>query len=314
MSGADGSTALVGRAYAKINLGLEVLGRREDGYHEIRTILQTIELGDDLRFAPRDGGIELEVRGADVPADPSNLVWRAAALLAEASGCNRGVSIRIEKRVPPGAGLGGGSSDAALTLLALDRLWNTRASPEDLQQIAGRLGMDVPFFLHGGTAIAVGRGDEVYPLALAVDFPIVLILPDFSVSTAAAYRNLRLTKRESRLTLQHLAWGVPGVRLRLKELVNDLESATGKHSVAIGEYKKRLLECGAFGSMMSGSGSSVFGMFQDEAAARCATDSLRAPGIRTIATRTLGGDEYRAKRFPLPSRSSFERAEEASER
>jgi 4-diphosphocytidyl-2-C-methyl-D-erythritol kinase len=314
MSAAGEGRALLAQACAKINLGLEVLGRREDGYHEIRTILQTIDLGDDLRFVSRPAGIELEVEGAEVPAGPSNLVWRAAALLAEESGCRRGVSIHVEKRVPPGAGLGGGSSDAALTLLALDRLWGTGASPEDLHRIAARLGMDVPFFLHGGTAIAVGRGDELYPLQLAIDFPIVLILPDFSVSTAEAYRNLRLTKRESSLTLQHFAWGVPGVRSGSGELVNDLEGATGEHSNAIQEFKTLLRAGGAFGSMMSGSGSSVFGMFQDEAAARRATDSLRARGIRAIATRTLGRDEYRAKRFPLPSHSSFQRAEEASER
>jgi 4-diphosphocytidyl-2-C-methyl-D-erythritol kinase len=309
----EGET-LAARAYAKINLGLEVLGRREDGYHEIRTILQTIDLGDELRFQSRESGIELSVGGADVPADSSNLVWRAASLLAESSGCRRGVSIHVEKRVPPGSGLGGGSSDAALTLLVLDRLWGIGAAPEDLDRIAGRLGMDAPFFLHGGTAIAVGRGDEVYPLELAIDFPIVLILPDFSVSTADAYRNLRLTKRESSLTLQHLAWGVSGVRNGLGKVVNDLEGATGEHSSAIEEYKRLLLSHGAFVSMMSGSGSSVFGMFQDEAAARRATDSLRASGIRAIGTRTLGRDAYRAKRFPLPSRSSFERAEEASER
>jgi 4-diphosphocytidyl-2-C-methyl-D-erythritol kinase len=306
--------ALSARACAKINLGLEVLGRREDGYHEIRTILQTIDLGDDLRFTSRASGIELTVAGADVPADATNLVWRAASLLAESSGCRRGVSIHLEKRIPPGSGLGGGSSDAAATLLALDRLWGTRASHEDLNLIAGTLGMDVPFFLHGGAMIAVGRGDEVYPLDLAIDFPIVLILPDFAVSTAEAYRNLRLTKRESRLTLLPFAWGGSGVRGGLGALVNDLEGATGEHCSAIGEYKRLLLERGAFVSMMSGSGSSVFGMFQDEAAARRATDSLRASGIRAIRTRTLGRDDYRAKRFPLPSRSSYERAEEASER
>jgi 4-diphosphocytidyl-2-C-methyl-D-erythritol kinase len=290
-------SGIAARAFAKVNLGLEVLRRREDGYHELRTVLSTIDFCDQLRFERRRSGIELAVtteRG-NVPEGEGNLVHRAATLLAEASGCRAGASIHLEKKVPAGAGLGGGSSDAAVTLLALDRLWGLRASPSDLHGIASRLGMDVPFFLHGGTALAVGRGDEVYPLATELELPIVLILPDFSISTAEAYGNLRLTNRESGLTLQHFAWGVPNIGVALRELCNDLEGAAGVHSTSIQEYKRLLLESGAFAAMMSGSGSSVFGIFQDEVSAEECRRWLRLRRIRAIATKTLQGAEYRAR-------------------
>ena len=157
--------------------------------------------------------------------------------------------------------------------------------------------MDVPFFLYGGTALAVSRGDEVYPLAGPDDLPIVLILPDFSISTADAYGNLRLTNSEADLTLQHFSWNLPEVRLGLRELVNDLESAAGERFSSIQEYKRLLLDLGASSSMMSGSGSSVFGIFHDEASARDAARSLGLRGIEAVATKTVGGRAYRAERL-----------------
>ncbi|MGH9320491.1 MAG: 4-(cytidine 5'-diphospho)-2-C-methyl-D-erythritol kinase, partial [Vicinamibacteria bacterium] len=195
--------SLHARAFAKINLGLEVLRRREDGYHEIRTILQTIDFCDELNFEDSDGEIRLAVDAKGVPTGPENLVHRAARGLAEAAGYCGGCVIHLEKRVPPGRGLGGGSSDAAAALLALDRLWGTRAPLEDLHRLAAGIGMDVPFFLYGGAALALGRGDEIHPLDRSFDFPIVLILPEFSISTAAAYGSLRLTNREPSLKLLH---------------------------------------------------------------------------------------------------------------
>jgi 4-diphosphocytidyl-2-C-methyl-D-erythritol kinase len=277
------------RAFAKVNLGLEVLGKREDGYHELRTILQTIAFFDELTFELSDS-LRLTCSDPSLGAGPENLVIRAAALLAEAAGVRGGAAIHLEKRIPAGKGLGGGSSDAAMTLLALDRLWRTRATAGDLQRLGSRLGMDVPFFLHGGTALAVGRGDEVYPLA-ELDLPIVLILPDFSISTAGVYGNLRLTKRETGHTLPNFAWELPEVRLR--DLVNDLESAVGARSDSIQLYKRLLLELGATSSMMSGSGSAVFGTFHDEASAGSAAGSLSLRGIRAVATLTVGRRTYR---------------------
>jgi 4-diphosphocytidyl-2-C-methyl-D-erythritol kinase len=306
--------ALRGRAYAKINFGLEVLGKRPDGYHELRTILATVDFFDELTFLSRPEGIQFSTNAPELQGE-DNLVCRAARLLAEEASCRRGATIHLEKRIPAGAGLGGGSSDAALTLLALDRLWRTNADPKDLHRLACRLGMDVPFFLRGGTAIAVGRGDDLYPLDLPLDFHIVLILPDFGISTVEVYGNLRLTKRESSHTLQHFAWGVsPMQRSGLEDLVNDLEGATGARSTAIQEFKRLLREQGARGSMMSGSGSSVFGVFQDEVSASRAARALGSSGIRAMATRTLDGTTYRARRLQPISPSPSERDEDAERR
>jgi 4-diphosphocytidyl-2-C-methyl-D-erythritol kinase len=310
------------RAYAKVNLGLEVLGRREDDYHELRTILQTVDFHDELRFEEEGSGIRLTTNDPSLETGEENLVVRAASLLAQAAGYRGGAFIHLEKRIPKGMGLGGGSSDAATTLLALDRLWKTGASSRDLHRLASAIGMDVPFFLYGGTALAVSRGDEVYPLEMPVDLPIVLILPDFSISTVEAYGNLRLTNREAGLTLQHFAWNLPEVRVGLSELVNDLESAAGDRFDSIQEYKRLLLDLGATSSMMSGSGSSVFGVFHDEASAGDAARSLGLRGIRAIATKTVGGRALRAQRLkqlasigPSGASGSFgnRRREEASE-
>ena len=295
------------RAYAKVNLGLEVLFRRQDGYHELRTILQTVDLCDRLSFESRSSGIELDLPDLpDLPDlddldDPSlptgseNLVVRAAELLAERVDRTVGVSIELEKRIPVGRGLGGGSSDAAVTLLALNELWQAGLSYRDLSGLGAEIGMDVPFFLFGGTALGVGRGDEIFPLAHQVDVPIVLILPDFAISTVAAYRNLILTKRRSSLKLHSFASSSFGGGNGLLDLTNDLEAATREHLSSINGYKQILLELGAAASLMSGSGSAVFGIFGDEVVTRSAVQSLKGRGIRAIATRTLAGNTYRER-------------------
>ena len=289
------------RAYAKVNLGLEVLFRREDGYHELRTILQTVDLYDRLSFESRSSGIELDLPdlpdmdGPSLPTGSENLVVRAAELLAERVDCPVGVRIGLEKRIPVGRGLGGGSSDAAVTLLALNELWQAGLSYRDLSGLGAELGMDVPYFLFGGTALGVGRGDEIFPLAHQVDVPIVLILPDFAISTAAAYRNLILTKRKSSLKLHSFASSSFGGGNGLLDLTNDLEAATREHLSSINGYKQILLELGAVASLMSGSGSAVFGVFDDEAVTRSAVQSLKGRGIRAIATRTLAGNTYRER-------------------
>jgi 4-diphosphocytidyl-2-C-methyl-D-erythritol kinase len=287
-------TECVVRAYAKINLGLEVLGRRDDGYHELRTILQTIGLHDELRIRAGDEpGVRLTSNDQRIPLDSSNLAAVAAHLLAERTGHELALEIHLEKRIPAGAGLGGGSSNAATTLMALNHMWGSAVRRETLHEMAAQIGMDVPFFLYGGSALAVGRGDELYPLDVGSDLPIVLILPDFSISTAAAYSNLRLTKKRSGLTLQHFAWSDPYGRNGLGELVNDLEGATGEHSPSIQEYKTLLLERGATSAMMSGSGSAVFGVFPDASSAQSAAAALELVGVRTVQTTTLSAASYR---------------------
>lgn len=294
---------ITARAFAKINLGLEVLAKRDDGYHELRTILQTIDFHDELSFNRQHDGIALTTNDPTIAAGPDNLVHRAAeALAAHAGGGGLGAAIHLDKRVPAGMGLGGGSADAAITLLALDRLWGLNTSARDLHQIAASIGVDVPFFLYGGTAIAVGRGDEIYPLGIEASWPIVLILPDFSISTASAYSSLILTKPGSGLTLQHFAWRSPSVGDRLGELVNHLEGATGSHAPKIEEYRQTLLDRGAIAAMMSGSGAAVFGVFEQEPSARAVANSLTREGLNAVATKTLTRDEYRRRRLAEVSR------------
>ncbi len=287
---------MIFRAYAKVNLGLEVLFRRQDGYHELRTILQTVDLYDRLSFEPSDGGIELVVEHPEIPRGPDNLVVKAAQALAGEIGTQEGMRIELDKRIPPGRGLGGGSADAAMTLVALNELWGSGVSNRTLYRLAAKIGMDVPFFLSGGTALGIGRGEEVYPLEMQLDRPIVLILPDFAISTAEAYHNLILTKRESSLKLRYFVLSLGG-RDELLDLANDLESATNEYSPAIQEYKEILLGLGAATSSMSGSGSAVFGIFNDEALARSAARGLAARGIRAIATRTLTRQDYWERRL-----------------
>ena len=285
------------RAYAKVNLGLEVLAARQDGYHELRTIFQTVDFYDCLTFRPADKGIELIASDPGLPPPHDNLVVKAACVLARELGSSEGVQIELEKRIPQGRGLGGGSADAAMTLLALNELWRGGLSEAELSGLATGIGMDVAFFLCGGTALGIGRGDEVYPLECQMDVPIVLILPEFAIATTSAYRDLILTKRESGLKLRSFALSRLGGREELLGLVNDLESATKEYAPAIHGYKESLLELGAAGSMMSGSGSAVYGIFYDEALARSAARTLTARGLRAIQTRTLTRRTYRERRL-----------------
>ena len=179
------------RAHAKINLDLRVLGTRVDGFHELRTVFQAVALHDTVTCVPREGPLAIECDVAGVPLDHGNLVWRAADVLWRSIrrlGAPRDVLIRLDKRIPLQAGLGGGSADAAATLLALTRLWRVPVRASQLTDIAATLGADVPFFLSGGTALGLGRGDEVYPLADLPRHWIVLVIPGFGVSSADAYK------------------------------------------------------------------------------------------------------------------------------
>ena len=178
------------RAYAKINLDLRVLGTRLDGFHELRTVFQSISLHDTVACIPREGPFAIECSAAGVPLDRSNLIWRAAEALWRAlrrSGPIYGVGVRLDKRIPLQAGLGGGSADAAAALIGLARTWGVPLRPAQLTDVAATLGADVPFFLAGGTALGLGRGDDVYPLADLPRHWIVLLVPGFGVSTSEAY-------------------------------------------------------------------------------------------------------------------------------
>ncbi len=189
-----GTRPVIVRAYAKINLDLRVLGMRPDGFHELRTVFQSVSLHDTVACIPREGPFAIECSAAGVPLDRSNLIWRAAEALWRAlrrSGPICDVGVRLEKRIPLQAGLGGGSADAAAALVGLARTWNVPLRPAQLTDVAATLGADVPFFLAGGTALGLGRGDEVYPLADLPRHWIVVLVPGFGVSTSEAYRLVR---------------------------------------------------------------------------------------------------------------------------
>lgn len=265
-----------------MNLSLEVLGRRPDGYHELRSVMVPISLADELDLrVSLEPGIRVEVEGADLPLGPSNLVHRAAALFLDAIGERaRGVEIRLVKRIPVGAGLGGGSSDAASTLVGLDRLLGARLEEPALAALALRLGADVPFFLLGRPALATGIGERLVPLPPFPPLWMVLLNPGFAVSTAWVYRELdaaagrdaRLTPPGDQVTIDRFLEGPASAGRALR---NDLERVTLRAYPPLRDLKAELSACGAVGTLMSGSGPTIFGIFLDERAACSGYERLR---------------------------------------
>jgi 4-diphosphocytidyl-2-C-methyl-D-erythritol kinase len=260
-------------AFAKVNLRLDVLGRRADGYHELRTIFQSISLQDTLYLERKHKpGIELDILGdPSLAAGPQrkNLVWRAAEAIRREVQFAGGVRISLEKRIPVGRGLGGGSSDAAATLAALLRLTGRRVAPERLLEIAARLGADVPFFLSGGRALGTGRGDEIYPLPDGEKRTILVVSPrNIAVITRDAYDWLddRLTKRHS----VHRLWSFCALCWSLREghVSNDFETAVFRRHPRLNRIRRELLQGGAAEAALAGSGSAVFGIFRNPAQAR----------------------------------------------
>jgi 4-diphosphocytidyl-2-C-methyl-D-erythritol kinase len=256
---------------AKINLYLEVVGKRPDGYHDIRSLMCPVSLYDTLRIRMGGDSITLVCDSPGVPADETNLAWRAADLFSKAlqrkGRSSPGMAIELEKRIPVGGGLGGGSSNAATVLLALNRHWDHPFSPEEMARLGLRLGADVPFFLLGKPAIASGVGDRLELFDGLAARPVLIVSPGISISTAAVYGalNLALTKcrkRHKNFRFRERKFEVPG------DLCNDLETVVEPRYPVISTVKKTLMDCGAQGVLLSGSGSCVFGLFEDVAAAR----------------------------------------------
>ena len=272
-------------SFAKINLGLEVLGRRPDGFHEIRTLFQSIDFHDTLDFEPdRRGVIRLEGDDPAVPWDERNLVHRAALLIRERAGSGAGVRIRVTKRIPAGAGLGGGSSNAAATLLGLNRLWGLGLSLETLMDLAARLGSDVAFFLVGGLCLGEGRGERISPLPDLPRWHGVVVLPPITSLTAEVYARVRpsLTSpgKDSRISrfLQSLEVG---------SLENRLERTVFRLYPRLKDIKRFFQSRGAALSLVSGSGSAVFGLFRNrEEAERGWTEAQKRHPSVLVATLT----------------------------
>lgn len=287
------------RAYAKVNLGLEVLGLRDDGYHELRTLFQSIDLHDDVVLRPRPRGVTVRCDHPLVPADSTNLAARAAEALRAHGRVESGVEIGIRKRIPVGGGLGGGSSDAAATLLGLDRLFKLGLGPDGLHLLARKLGADVPYFLLGGTALGLSRGDEVYPLRRQLRAHVVVVDPGIPVSTARVFARLdaQLTPRGKSNSIFYFVSRElegPGAYRFLR---NDLEEAALEEVPALREQAGRirtvLLREGARLAALSGSGSSYFGLFEGARPAGRARAALAAEGFRALVARTLTLDQYR---------------------
>jgi 4-diphosphocytidyl-2-C-methyl-D-erythritol kinase len=288
-------------SFAKINLGLEVLGVRQDGYHELRTLFQTIDVADDivLRTQPARIGITVECDHPLVPKDGKNLAVRAAEALRRFGNVEGGVHIGITKRIPVGGGLGGGSSNAAAVLRGLARLWRLEIEPARLHALARRLGADVPFFLVGGTALGIARGDEVYALRSQVRAHVVLVEGAEPVSTAAVFHRLdaSLTPRENSNSIFYFVSRDLEGKSPLHFLTNDLEGAALDESPALKERAGRirgvLVQEGAHLAALTGSGSTYFGLFADSAGARRARTALATMGFTAIRARTLTVDQYR---------------------
>ncbi len=282
------------KAHAKINLNLKILGKRPDGYHDLTSVVQTITLHDTLVLEAAPEGISLEVNDPAVPADPTNLAWLAASSLPPSRGACRGVRIRLKKEIPAGAGLGGGSSDAAATLVGLNRLWGLRLPLGELVSIAAAIGSDVPFFLTGGTALLRGRGTEVQPLPDLGGYRILLVLPGAPISTRELYTLLRAPLTPARKISSMARFSPTPTGSLAKEVEdwmhagNDLESLARYLCPAIGDIKDRLLGAGATAAAMSGSGSSVFGVFRDPVVLERAVRTSLGPGYTALACTPLG--------------------------
>jgi 4-diphosphocytidyl-2-C-methyl-D-erythritol kinase len=271
------SEAVVVWAPAKVNLHLEILGKRADGYHEIASVLLAVSLYDTLVFHEAPAGeLVLECQPPGLSSGPDNLVWRAAQLLREQTGCRRGVRIQLYKRIPVAAGLGGGSSDAAATLAGLNRLWKLGQSQEHLQTLAAQLGSDVPFFLAAGAAWCTGRGEQVRPLSVGQRLLLVLWCPPVGLSTAAVYRAVTVpaAPRSGQALCQALAQGAVAEVGRL--LHNRLQPVAEQLCPAVRVGLRRLAALAPTGYSMSGSGSSLFALCRGPQEARRLAAALRA--------------------------------------
>jgi 4-diphosphocytidyl-2-C-methyl-D-erythritol kinase len=262
-------------APAKVNLFLEVLGKRPDGYHEIATLMLAIDLADELDFAPADAGeLSLTCDDPSLSTGPDNLVMKAADRLRTETGCSLGARIALRKRIPWAAGLGGGSSDAAATLEGLNELWKLGLSQAALARIGAEIGSDVPFFLNGPAAWCTGRGEVVTPVLVGRPLDLVLVKPTAGLSTADVYRRLSVPARPVDGTAAREALASGDVEGLGKALFNRLEEPAFELNPAVAEAARRVQGVGAAGSLMSGSGSALFALCRSPSEARQVYDDL----------------------------------------
>ena len=261
---------------AKINLALDVLFRRPDGYHEMSMIMQTVSLYDKVTVKPVETGIHITTNSLKIPTDSTNIVYKAAEYLKNKYGVQSGASIHIEKNIPVEAGLAGGSTDAACTLKLLNKAWELRLTEQELLDAGQQLGADVPFCIIGGTALAQGIGEKLTPIKPMPSCYVLLAKPGFGVSTKEVFSNLRLGEVIQKPDIEQMRQAIEAgdIQRIAKNMKNVLEEVTIPKHPVIEHIKKRLIEKGALGAMMSGSGPTVFALFEGLDAAQKAKDSL----------------------------------------
>ena len=278
------------KSFAKINLGLEVEGKREDDYHEVRTLLQTINFYDVLQFRETQSNqIFLEGTEKTISWKEDNLVFKAALLLKEKFHVSKGIDIRVDKKIPAGKGLGGGSSNAAVTLHVLNKIWGLQIGKKALMDLGSKLGADVPFFLEGGLCLGLGRGDEIVPLPDIVSLPCLLILPPFSIQTAHIYGHFQPTLTSQNKDSKIIKF----LDIReLGSLENRLEKTVFRFYPQLKAIKTFFRNRGAELSLVSGTGSAVFGLFSEKRKAEKVLRKLKNEHT-SILVETLSRERYR---------------------
>lgn len=276
-------------AHAKINLSLDVLGKRDDGYHTLQMIMQAIQLHDTISVYEIPAGVEIICEAPFVPNNSSNTAYKAAELLLQQYGIKSGVKIEIVKKIPVAAGLAGGSTDAAAVLKGINSMFSLGIEKADLKQLGKTIGADVPYCIMGGTALAEGIGEKLTALASPGNIPLLLVKPRIGVSTAWVYKNFDLERVKERPDTRLLISAVEAGDLRTLagNMKNVLESVTRQKYPVIEKIKNELIKLGALGSMMSGSGPTVFGIFEDVEKAQYAFNKLKNSKYECILTQTV---------------------------
>lgn len=270
------------KALAKINLGLDVIRRREDGYHEVRMVMQTIHLYDQLELKRMSTpGIRIRTNLSFLPVNENNLVYKAGKLLIEEFGIRDGVSVTLRKRIPVAAGMAGGSTDAAAMLYGMNQLFDLGLSRKELMERGAVIGADVPYCIMRGTALAEGIGEKLTPLSPMVKCPVLIAKPPVSVSTKFVYQNLKLDESTVHPDIDRL---IRDIRKRdfdgiCGDMGNVLESVTIPNYPVIDQIKNQMMESGAAAAMMSGSGSTVFGLFENDKKAKYAQEEMKKSGL-----------------------------------
>ena len=268
-------------AYAKINLGLDVIGRLPNGYHEVKMIMQSVGICDELTFEKQPSGITVTTDSGELPTDENNLIYRAAKLLLETCAVKEGVRIHLTKRIPIAAGMAGGSTDAAATLKAVNQLFRFGKTKEELMELGVKIGADVPYCILGGTALAEGIGERLTPLPPMPDCHLLVAKPDINVSTKYVYTTLDAAPilfhpDIDGMTAAIFAGDLTGITAKLG---NVLETVTVPAHPIISKIKEKFLELGSDGVLMSGSGPTVFGIFSDKTAAEKAYASMKQSSL-----------------------------------